>query len=124
MIKFLLIMHSFGNRSFGNEILKGKGVPGPGTYNFGNMLGKAGRKATMLPRRPDTAPYYGKFSPGPGTYTPHGIFSISSFKVGTEQRGKLEGEALKRPGPGAYNPSVECISLRPTSPQWGYYINA
>ena len=44
------------------------GSPGPGTYNSNELIGKEGVKSTMPPRRPDTAPAYGRNVPGPGAY--------------------------------------------------------
>jgi hypothetical protein len=98
-------------------------------------MGIVGVKSTMTPRRPDTAPSYGKHAPGPGAYDPGSTKQTAPayrleiglkylitlhFRMGTESRGRKNKN--QGPAPGSYNPLELTRSNRPSSPSWGYLI--
>ena len=75
-----------GNRDDSTEKLK-KYVPGPGTYDSGNIIGKDGPSKSMG-IKPSTSPIEKEhhFKPGPGAYEPNpSVFlkSTPQFSVGT-----------------------------------------
>ena len=74
------IRNRFGLKSQSGLLFGASGNPGPGTYNCKELIGKEGVKSTMPPRRPDTAPAYGRNVPGPGTYNTVGGKNGPSYK--------------------------------------------
>ena len=92
-------------------------VPGPGTYPPRNMVGQEGPKPSLKPKRPDTSPKYGKYSPGPcaydaGSYKP----KTAAFSMGKSDRSYERIPIAKTPS--AYNYDPKDDLLRPASPTW------
>lgn len=73
-------MLRFGLKTTYNTSENRRGVPGPGTYNLKNHVGSEGVRSTLTPRRPDTAPAYGRNVPGPGAYSPMGSRNAPAYK--------------------------------------------
>ncbi len=64
----------------------------------------------MSPRRPDTSPKVGVFTPGPGTYSADKfsatLRSQPNVKIGSSNRDSIQGSLGKNvPGPNHYNVS-------------------
>jgi hypothetical protein len=79
--------------------------PGPGAYNQSHYTGKEGTAQTITPRRPDTAPRTGVFSPGPGAYENMDHATAKSppkTRIGTSHRRDLTMNS-GAPAPNAYN---------------------
>lgn len=109
----------FGSQTVNLNLVAAAKSPGPGSYKVKSMFGNEGVKSTIVGRRPATAPGAGCNAPGPGAYSSvDGLHKGPAYKIGTEQKCKLEKEAVHVPGPGAYNPAHERASCRPSSPHW------
>ena len=64
----------------------------------------------MVPRRPDSAPYYGKGTPGPGQYSSNFNHKRQAprFGFGTQEKAiKLNKDQVKNPGAGTYSPTTK-----------------
>jgi len=118
----LFLSYRFGTASKLQVFDSRKIIPGPGAYNLCQILGKEGTKSTIIPKRPDTAPYPGRGSPGPGAYNTTHSSRGSSYKIGTAPRGRIYSESIRVPGPGAYSPEDKRASQRPSSPGWAYFL--
>lgn len=62
--------YSFASKYEDSKYTGTKNMPGPGAYNSKGFIGFEGSKITIIARRPDSAPSYGRNVPGPGSYTP------------------------------------------------------
>mmetsp|Transcript_13299 Transcript_13299/g.24985 ORF Transcript_13299/g.24985 Transcript_13299/m.24985 type:complete len:338 (-) Transcript_13299:2492-3505(-) len=77
--------------------------PGPGTYNPVPVRSATsysfGNKTYALPAA------YAENDPGPGNYEPNFKYNATTrnWKIGQAEKGKLDSQAVKVPGPGAYD---------------------
>ena len=114
-IRIIVSICSFAGKStYGNNA---SNSPGPGAYNMKSAIGNEGSRVIIC-GRPQTAGNSAAYVPGPGTYLPTDIKSKApAYRLGTEQRGKIDKEARLIPGPGSYEPMDK--ATRGTAPGWG-----